>query len=140
MSLFILDANIISYYIRNDEKVIANIEKAMMAGHDIKIAPIAWYEVLRGLLLLGSAKKLEQFGRFCQMFPVGELDNRVLSIAADVYVAQRRKGLVVDDADILIAACCLQSGAILVTHNTKHFAHIDGLTVSDWTDDASVIS
>jgi len=39
---------------------------------------------------------------------------------------------VVDYADIIIAACCMENGYTLVTHNTKHFIDISGLLMDDW--------
>jgi len=32
----------------------------------------------------------------------------------------------------LIAASAISSGAILVTHNIKHFSRIKGIKVEDW--------
>jgi tRNA(fMet)-specific endonuclease VapC len=34
--------------------------------------------------------------------------------------------------DTLIAAAALSTGAILVSHNTKHFSKIKGLKVENW--------
>jgi predicted nucleic acid-binding protein len=34
--------------------------------------------------------------------------------------------------DMLIAASALEAGAILVSHNTRHFSKIKGLKVEDW--------
>jgi tRNA(fMet)-specific endonuclease VapC len=34
--------------------------------------------------------------------------------------------------DMLIAACSMAEGAILITHNTKHFAKIKGIKIEDW--------
>jgi predicted nucleic acid-binding protein len=39
---------------------------------------------------------------------------------------------IVSDMDMLIAAIALSTGAILVTHNKKHFSKIKGLRVEDW--------
>jgi tRNA(fMet)-specific endonuclease VapC len=35
--------------------------------------------------------------------------------------------------DLLIAATALVHGLTLVTHNTRHYAGIEGLTIEDWT-------
>ena len=50
MSVYALDSNIISFYLKGNETVIENIEKAISEDHTILIAPIAYYEVKRGLL------------------------------------------------------------------------------------------
>jgi tRNA(fMet)-specific endonuclease VapC len=34
--------------------------------------------------------------------------------------------------DALIAAIALANNAVLVTHNVKHFEHIEGLRLEDW--------
>ncbi len=44
----------------------------------------------------------------------------------------RAQGTPIEDFDLLIAAAAVQSGAVLVTDNTKHFIHIEGLTLENW--------
>jgi tRNA(fMet)-specific endonuclease VapC len=44
----------------------------------------------------------------------------------------RRRGQYIGDTDMFIAAMALSHGAILVTHNTKHFSRVDGLQLEDW--------
>lgn len=43
-------------------------------------------------------------------------------------------GRPVSDFDSLIAAHAIADGAILVTNNTKHFEHIEGLHLENWRD------
>ena len=63
MSVYALDSNIVSFYLRGNQTVIENIEKAIGEDHSIVITPIAYYEVKRGLLLIDAVKqiKLKQF-------------------------------------------------------------------------------
>ena len=42
-------------------------------------------------------------------------------------------GLPIGPFDVLIAGQALARGLTLVTHNTREFARVDGLTVEDWT-------
>ena len=60
MSVFALDSNIVSFYLRGNTSVIENIEKAINDDHTIVITPIAYYEVKRGLLLIGATKQLNK--------------------------------------------------------------------------------
>lgn len=41
-------------------------------------------------------------------------------------------GLIIDDADMFIAACALVHGLTMVTNNTKHFRRIKGLKLDNW--------
>ena len=133
MSVFVLDANIVSFYLKENGQVIENIEHAVLDGDELIIAPIAYYEVRRGLLAIGSQKRMRKFEEFCDMFTVGQLDNSILDIAADIYTELCSIGRIIDYADIFIAAFCRQHGYTLVSNNVKHFESVAKLNVIDWT-------
>lgn len=44
-----------------------------------------------------------------------------------------RKGQLIGQLDMLIAAHALAEGATVVTHNTREFMRVPGLAVEDWT-------
>lgn len=56
----------------------------------------------------------------------------------DIYAKEknrlRAQGTPIDDFDLLIASSAIQTNAILITDNTKHFANIDGLTFENWVE------
>jgi len=132
MSVYVLDTNIISFYLKGNETVANNLVRALKNGDSILIAPIAYYEIKRGLLAVNSQKRLKAFESFCKLFSVGQLDNNVLDVAANIYAEQKRIGRMMEDADILIAAFCKCWNFSLITNNIKHFSHVSGLTLFDW--------
>ncbi|MDR0868608.1 MAG: type II toxin-antitoxin system VapC family toxin [Planctomycetota bacterium] len=133
MNAFVLDANIVSFRLRGNEIVAANIRRALETGAQVLVAPLAYYEVKRGLIAAGADRQLNEFVRFCADCPVGKLDNDILDAAAEIYADLRKRGLAIGDADILIAAFCRKHKFTLVTNNRKHFASIANLPVRDWT-------
>jgi tRNA(fMet)-specific endonuclease VapC len=133
MTTFVLDTNIISYYLRGHETVVSNIANALMNEHNVLVAPIAYYEIKRGLMAVNSQRRLKEFNNFCALLGVGQFNNSILDAAAEIYVEQRRTGRTMDDADIFIAAYCKYKKYVLVTNNSKHFEHISGLTLRNWT-------
>jgi tRNA(fMet)-specific endonuclease VapC len=133
MNAYALDSNIVSFYLKGNDTIIRNIEKAITEGHLIVIAPIAYYEVKRGLRLIDATKQLQKLQSFCGLFPVGVFDDSLLEIAVDIYVKERKAQRNTEDADIFIAAFCKQNGYILVTDNIRHFQGIDGLHFENWT-------
>jgi tRNA(fMet)-specific endonuclease VapC len=133
MTTFVLDTNIISYYLKGHETVVSNIASALMKRHNVLVAPIAYYEIKRGLMAVNSQKRLKEFNVFCELLGVGQFDNSILDTAAEIYVEQRKTGCTMDDADIFIAAYCKNKKYVLVSNNTKHFEHISGLTLHNWT-------
>jgi predicted nucleic acid-binding protein len=133
MSVYVLDTNIISFYLKGNEVVAKNLTRALANGNSVLVAPIAYYEIKRGLLAVGSQKRLKAFESFCKLFGVGLLDNNVLDVAADIYAEQKRIGRMMEDADILIAAFCKCWAYSLVTNNIKHFSSVSDLILFDWT-------
>ena len=104
MRVYVLDTNIISFYLKGNEVVADNIVRALANGDSILVAPIAYYEIKRGLIAVGAKKRLKEFDNFCELVGVGQLDNSVLDVAANIYAEQRQLGRMMEDADIFIAA------------------------------------
>jgi predicted nucleic acid-binding protein len=132
MSVYALDSNIVSFYLRGNRAVIENIEKTISEDHSIVITPIAYYEVKRGLLLIDATKLIKKFEAFCSLFPVGKFGDYLLEDAITIYVREKKEKRNLEDADILIAAFCLHNNYILVTDNAKHFKNIKGLHTVNW--------
>jgi tRNA(fMet)-specific endonuclease VapC len=132
LSVFVLDSNIVSFYLRQNEKIIQKVKDVLLDGHEVLISPIAYYEVKRGLLAIKAEKKLREFTALCRILGVGQLDNSLLDWAADIYHELRDNKKTVEDADILTAAFCKKHDFILVTNNLKHFEIISGLRYCDW--------
>jgi predicted nucleic acid-binding protein len=45
----------------------------------------------------------------------------------------QRQGILIPDADVLIASATLEKADRLITGNSKHFNRISGLALEDWT-------
>ena len=133
MRKYALDSNIVSYLLKGNENILVRVGEEVIAGNEVHIPPIVYYEVKRGLLAVGATAKMKLFMDFCAE-SVGHIGREVLDIAADIYVTFRKAGRGADDADILIAAFCLAHGYTLVTHNTRHFEGIAGLELEDWAE------
>ncbi|MDR0709956.1 MAG: PIN domain-containing protein, partial [Spirochaetaceae bacterium] len=125
MNVFVLDSNIVSFYIRQDRKIIQKVQDELIAGNEILIGPIAYYEVKRGLMAINAQKRLREFTDLCTVLGLGRLDNALLDTAAEIYVELREKKETMEDADIMTAAFCKIHDFTLVTHNTRHF---DGIS------------
>jgi len=132
VSVYALDSNIISFYLKGNPTVTENIEKAIADEHSLIITPIAYYEVKRGLLLINATKQLSKFESLCDLFPVGKLGDYLLEDAIKIYVQERKAKRNTEDADIFIAAFCLFNNYSLVTDNIRHFQGIAGLHSVNW--------
>ena len=132
MSVFVLDSNILSFYLRRNQQIIDKVQNTLLKGHEVLICPIAYYEVKRGLIAIKAEKRLMEFAALCKILGVGQLDNTILDYAAEIYNELRNNKQTIEDADILTAAFCKSHNFTLVTNNTRHFENISGLQYSDW--------
>jgi predicted nucleic acid-binding protein len=132
VSVFVLDSNILSFYLRQNRQIIKTVQEKLSQGDEVLIGPIAYYEVKRGLLAIKAEKRLVEFDSLCKILGVGQLNHVLLDYAAEIYVELREKKQTIEDADILTAAFCKSHDFTLVTNNTKHFASIAGLAYCDW--------
>ena len=133
--IYVLDANVIIHYLRNNENVKKNFQQAIMNGCKLLIPRIVDYEVCRGLMLLSATKMAATYNEItcptgkCNIVNMGE---EVWEIAKQIYVDHHRMSLTIGDADILIGAFCIHRGYTLVTANTKDFANMNGLQIINW--------
>lgn len=130
--MYALDANIVSYFLKEDEQVRHNTDTALEKGHELVIPRIVDYEVQRGLVSKDMTRKLKTYLDFCKCLDIGTIDDEVWQRAIYVYAELKKKGRMIGDGDILIAAFCLVNDCTLVTDNTKHFENIDGLKCVNW--------
>jgi predicted nucleic acid-binding protein len=135
MIKYAIDSNIISYLLKGNEQIAERIEAETSIGHEVVIPPIAYYEVKRGLIASSATAKIEIFNNLCSENKVGDIDRATLDAAATIYASLRLIGRSIEDADILIAAFCIANDFTLITNNTKHFEHINGLSFMNWIDD-----
>ncbi|MEW6718205.1 MAG: type II toxin-antitoxin system VapC family toxin [Chloroflexota bacterium] len=93
---------------------------------------ITRYEILRGLMTKGAARQIALFDERCARSEVLPLSEEIIANAAGIYADLSRRGQLITDADILIAASALVHSLVLVTGNTEHFKRIPDLNVEDW--------
>jgi len=129
---YALDANTISYILRNEGGVKERWRQEEVSGNKSIIPLIAYYEVKRGLLAKGATTKLRYFDELCDVLGTNVMTISEINTASKIYSNLMNQGLLIDDADILIAAQCIENGYTLVTGNTRHFERIDGLKLVDW--------
>jgi predicted nucleic acid-binding protein len=132
VSIYVLDSNIVSFYLRQNQRIVQKVQDELTAGNEVLLGPIAYYEVKRGLMAINAERRLKEFAALRAVLGVGQLDNTLLDVATEIYVELKDKKLSVEDADILTAAFCKLHDFTLVTHNTRHFEDIAGLRYCDW--------
>jgi tRNA(fMet)-specific endonuclease VapC len=133
MKLCVVDTDTLSEILKQKNlRVVERAEAYFQQFGTFTFSAITWYEIVRGLRAANSTTKLQRFEEFADQSLVLPVTNRVLDLAADIWVAGRGKRHRSYDADLLIAATALDQGATLVTGNVDHFKWIPGLDTEDW--------
>ncbi|MFP3042325.1 PIN domain-containing protein [Treponema primitia] len=138
--MYALDTNIVSFWLRGLYNLESQFDTVLKAGHTLIIPPMTYYEILRGLYAHNSSNKLQIFEAACLKLGLQDMTKGDWVQAAKLYAECRKINHTMEDADLLQAAFCLQNRYTLVTHNPKHFIHINTLTIEDWTNSSSLIS
>jgi predicted nucleic acid-binding protein len=128
---YAIDTNIISYYLKGNIRIVEKLDSEVEKDNII-IPTFVYYEIKKWLLGLNSTIKLFAFDRMFQKFGVNVIEKETLDMALSIYINLRKKGIIVDDGDLLIAAYCVKNNYTLVTNNEKHFEKIKNLQVVNW--------
>jgi len=131
MIIYSLDTNIVSYYLRNNSKIVEKVDVEIQ-NNIIVISPIVYYEIQNWLTKKNSRKKIAIFEKMYSERGIGIIDKNTLDIASNIYIELQKHGITIDDTDILIAAWCIQNDFTLITNNLKHFENIEHLKVENW--------
>ena len=132
--LYFIDTNICISCMRGSLKTEELGDKFILHEDNIRIPIIVVAELLHGAY---HSKRVEENLMQTLDFLA---DFEILSFGAEeadaygrIRASLERKGKVISDNDMLIAATALVRNAILVTNNTREFSRIDGLKLDDWT-------
>ena len=133
--VYVLDSNVMIHYLQKNASVKKNFFQAVADGNRLLIPRAADYEICRGLELLSATAKAKIYKEItgstgqCEIVDMGEC---VWEIAKQIYADLHRKDFTVGEIDILLGAFCLHHDYTLVTSNTKHFIHMNGLRLENW--------
>lgn len=134
MTPALLDTDILSAIMKAKLPVVAQHAVSYLNQHGrFSFSSITRFEILRGLLATSATVRLRAFESMCQRSEIIELTDPIIVRAAELYADLSRRGQLISDADILIAATALYHGRTLVTANTAHFQRVHGLAIRNWT-------
>lgn len=130
--IYLLDTNIISFLLKGNTSIKANVAKKISEGCNVQIPVVAYYEAKRGLIAAGATTKLQSFINFVNKLGILNTTISTYDIAAQIYADLSKNGNIIEDADIFLGASAIEHDAILVTNNEKHLSHIKNLKLEVW--------
>jgi len=128
---YLLDTNTVIYWLNGNKAISERIlfyGYSQIAASDITHAEM-YYGAYKSEKVEENIATLKRLATKISFLPLHEpCQERFGMIKATL----RKKGQIIEDADIFIAATAIAYRLILVTNNTKHFDRIEGLQIENW--------
>lgn len=132
--MYLLDTNIISYWMRGHQYILERIKSH--SPSELSIATITLAEIYYGIekspvRKRERRKKIEQIRSILDLHP---FDESAASKYGIIRAQLEKKGLIISERDLQIASIALARKLCVVTHNTKEFYRVGKLSVEDWVE------
>jgi tRNA(fMet)-specific endonuclease VapC len=127
----LLDTNVCVYWLKGNEHIEQKILSSGM--YNIAISFITVSELYYGAYKSQRVvENLDTIRKFTECLTVIESDESISEEFGNLKASLESDDMVIDDADIFIAACARVYGLTLVTNNVKHFRRIKGFRLENW--------
>ena len=133
MEEVLVDTDILSYYFKAEERVVKSVEDYLRQFDQLNISIITYYEVFGGLTYRGSSRQLENFELFRFNNNIIHISEESAEISGRIFADLRKRGITIGTSDLLIAGVAIQNELVLSTNNEKHYEHISGLKLVNWS-------
>ncbi|MHC9540554.1 MAG: type II toxin-antitoxin system VapC family toxin [Vulcanimicrobiota bacterium] len=123
--LVIADTDVIIDFFCN-RSTSAEIISALILKKRLAVTAITSYELYAGAQNQRQKSDISSLLSQCEVFSLRGVD---AERAGTISFSLRRKGMLINSHDILIASICICRGRPLYTRNKSHFGRIEGLSL-----------
>lgn len=129
--MYLLDTDTLIYFFKGIGEVEKNL--FLRSPRDIFVSSLVLYELQVGIAKSNNPQKREkQLATLLEQIHVIYFTEREAKVSALLRAELEKKGTPIGPIGILIAGTAKAHNLTLVTHNTKEFRRVDGLTLDDW--------
>jgi tRNA(fMet)-specific endonuclease VapC len=129
---YLLDTNVCIRYLNGQSDDFRHRLESKLP-EEIALCSVVKAELLYGVVKSAKPEKnLERLSYFLMGFQSLPFDDNSAQVYAEVRAELERAGKPIGPNDLLIASIALANQLILVTHNTREFSRIKGLSLEDW--------
>ena len=128
---YMLDTNTCAFITKRDTNVLEAVEAHRDEG--LFISSITLSEIEYGICNSSTPAKYRQaLMKLLTLIAVLPYDDSAAIEYGDIRADLKRRGCLVGNMDMLIAAHARSLGMVLVTNNTNEFSRVSGLRIEDW--------
>lgn len=128
---YLLDSDTIIYYLNGDRNLadkIAKVPSGQLCTSTINEAEL-FYGAYNSKHVRGNIDLLK---RFLTFFEIVAFNEESANMYGKIKSILNKKGELIADMDLCIAAIAMSHKMTLVSNNTKHFERIEGLKLENW--------
>ncbi len=135
---YLLDTDICVYWLKKDVRVEQNATSVGL--ENMAISFITLSELYYGAHKSQRVEEnLAAISLLTKKVSVVESNDQICARFGKLKGFLEKQGMIMDDADLFIAACALVTSATLVTNNTRHFNRVEELRLENWSSYVSEI-
>jgi len=133
--IYLLNTNALTRLARGADSAISQkVEENVL---NCRMSAVAWFELQYGAARSPNQERAVPRLKFLRsLIPaIEEFDGHAAQRAAEVRAsleAMRPNAQPIGPYDVLLAGHALALGAVFVTHNTREFSRVSGLSIEDW--------
>ena len=128
--MYCLDTNIFVDFLRGDPVVVQNVSRLFDEG-DVFMTSLSLSELFKGAFLSSSSQEVSSVQELYASSEFLSLDFASCQEFGKMYALVKKKGKLVPEVDLMIAALAKVHGLTLVTRDKKHFQGL-GVDVEVW--------
>ena len=129
--IYMFDTNTISYLIRGSSLALKTRFESE-APENLAVSVVVYAEILYGIKKISGDKIASKIKTFLANMRFVDFNVDAAVMYAKIRTELEKSGTPSDNMDILIAASAMAEGAVLVSHDIRHFSKIKGLILEDW--------
>lgn len=130
--MYLLDTDVCSYAMKRRHLALVERVRGFDPG-ELKVSSVTVFELAFGAQRSDRSDEIERVVRaFLSNVEVLPFDAAAAEEAGAVRAELVRRGRPIGAYDLLIAGHARSLGAVLITHNIREFARVEGLVIQDW--------
>ena len=132
---YLLDTNVLIHIRRKHPYVVSKF--AGVAKSDLLLSPISYGELHYGVeKSLNPARAREVLSALISQIEVPPITPDVAEVYSRIRASLSRRGLLIGQNDLWIAAHAMAGDYTLVSDNTREFERVEGLRLENWAREA----
>ena len=106
--------------------------KTLSDNDSIGLTWLSFYEFFKGIFISGKTGEEKFLRMLLETSMILEASYESAKLGGEIYATLKKKGQLINDADILIASIVKSHNATLVTNNSSHFSRVEGISIENW--------